>query len=57
MTMANPTRCGRRDAEGDQQADDQEPVDDHVGPAQSVGLAGRQRGEGPDEVGDDHDPT
>ena len=46
----------RGHAEGHQEADDQQAVDDDVGPAEFVGLAGRQRGEGAEQVGDDHDP-
>ena len=54
--MAN-SHCGgaQWDGHGHQQADDQQPVDDHVGPPELVGLAGRQRGERADEVGDHHD--
>ena len=45
-----------RDTEGHQDADDQQSVDHDVGAPELVGLGGRQRGEGADQVGDDHDP-
>ena len=51
-----PLGVGGGNPEEDQQADDQQAVDDDVGPAQLVGLAGRQGGEGAEQVGDDDDP-
>ena len=45
----------QRDADGGEEPDDQQAVDDHVGAAQAVGLAGRQRGERAQQVGDHDD--
>ena len=50
-----PLAVGQRDADGSQQPDDEEAVDDDVGPPHPVRLAGRQRGEGAEEIGDHDD--
>ena len=50
-----PLIVGQRDADGGEQPDDEQPVDDNVGTPHSVRLAGRQRGECAEEVGDHDD--
>ena len=45
-----PLTVGERDADGSQQPDDEEAVDDDVGPPHPVRLTGRQRGEGAEEL-------
>ena len=53
--QVGPLVVRQGNADRGEQPDDEQPIDDHVGPTETIGLAGRQGGKRAEKVGDHDD--